>query len=714
MFLAVLLVPISALAQSTAADEIPARLRHFEGTVTVQRAAVSDSEAAVVNLPLGRGDRVVTAADGRVEITLNDGGTFWLDARSSLDFLSLPAAGAAGEMIVRLWAGSLYVDRPLPTVGRLGALRIDAPNGTVTLDRDGLFRVDLDESQNVWLSVYDGAASLTAGGLTEVVSAGQRSLAEAGTAPARAAAFNTVEIDDFDGWRADRVALYADSRQYVQDREYIPRTIAHHAADLEPYGTWAYDTSFSSWYWKPHAAVAWTPYRHGRWVYTYGGWSWVPSAPWGYVTTHYGRWHQTGYNGWVWFPGSVWAPASVHWYVGPRYVGWVPLNYYGRPAVSFGVHFGGRGYGLSVGFGFGGYYGWGYPYYQPYYGCCSYYGRGGYGSYGRYTNYDYGRRGIAVGKTGSAFGGRAVNGLGYRAGQDAWTVVPQESFGAANTARRAIARNALPPDLDRSSRTLLSGTLRAREPSRLTPTTRAAVSRDGYRSTVDGDRTVTGAVRSTNGTTNVGARRTAVSRSGYRSVPANTQTSTTRVGNQPASGAVRSTTGRSPVRAQPRATARPRSTLNPTSAPRRTVTPAPTLRPSSSYARPATYGRRPTGSVQGPVRGTTRSATPRTVSPTRRPSAVRPSSPSRMPAVRPGGTSRRPFSGSVPTARPRVSAPRPSGTRPSMGSRPSIARPSSPRPSVRRPSGAAPSRGPGRTGVRTARPRPGGKPPGGA
>ena len=216
----------------------------------------------------------------------------------------------------------------------------------------------------------------------------------------------------------------------------------HHAADLEPYGAWAYDTGLSSWYWRPHATVAWTPYRYGRWVYTYGGWSWVPSAPWGYVTTHYGRWHHTGYNGWAWYPGSVWTHASVHWYVGPRYVGWVPLNYYGRPAVSFSVHFGGR---------------------TP--------------------TYDYGRRGVSVGKTGSAFGGRAVNRLGYRAGSNAWTVVPQDSFGSANTARRAIARNALPADLDRSSRVLLSGPLRARQPGRLTPTARTAVSRNGYRAT---------------------------------------------------------------------------------------------------------------------------------------------------------------------------------------------------------------------------------------
>ena len=583
VFLAVLLVPVSSLAQTTAADEIPARLRHFEGTVTVQRAAVSDTQDAVVNLPLGRGDRVVTAADGRAEITLDDGSTVWLDARSSLDFLSLSSADPSGGMIVRLWAGSLYVDRPLPPTGRLAPLRIDAPNGTVMLDRDGLFRVDLDQNQGVWLSVYDGTASLTAGGLTEVVGAGQRSLAEAGTAPALAAAFNTVETDGFDGWRAERVAFYAESHQYVRARDYIPRTIVHHAADLEPYGAWAYDTGLSSWYWKPYATIAWTPYRYGRWVYTYGGWSWVPSAPWGYVTTHYGRWHHTGYNGWAWFPGSVWSHASVHWYIGPRYVGWVPLNYYGRPAVSFSVHFGGRG---------------------------------------RFPTYDYGRRGVSVGRTGSAFGGRTVNGLGYRAGPDAWTVVPQESFGSPNTARRAIARNALPADLDRSSRTLRSGTLRARELRRLTPTGRAAVSRNGYRATGTTRPSTTVPRRTATPT------RTARPSSSYSRSPTYGRRST------------RSATPRTVRPAQRSRSVRPSALPVPatrlrTRAPRQSLRTAPTARPRIS-------GPRPSGS---------------------RPSVSRPSSP--RPSVRrPQGSA--PSRGSrrapVRTARPRPGGKPPGGS----------------------------------------------------
>jgi len=488
-----LAVPFAALAQQPAQTatptEIPARLRHLEGTVTVQRAAAGDTEAAVINLPIGSGDRVWSDEDGRVEIMFEDGTSLWLDARTTLDFVSLPRPDELGGTLLRLWTGSLYVQRPTPQSGNLVALRLDAPTGSISFDEPGLFRVDLDEDQTLWLSAYDGAALLDAGGLSELVLAGQRTLAETGSAPARAAAFNTSEVDDFGDWRDQRVALFASTHQFTQEREYLPDNIVHYAADLEPYGSWSYHPTYSAWYWKPYAAVAWAPYRHGRWVYTYAGWSWVPAASWGYVTTHYGRWQYTG-GGWGWFPGSVWAPASVQWSVGGGYVGWAPLNYWGQPAVGFGAYVGG---GVSIGISFGGYWGYRDPYWgwggswwgwgggrgwghRPCYGCCYRCGGGGWGGgWGRPGRYpSYGGRGYPIGPIGSASGtGRVVNGRGYRSGlDDAWTMVPAEDFTTRDTGRVAVARSALPTNLDQATRATMSGNMRARQPSTLVPDNR--------------------------------------------------------------------------------------------------------------------------------------------------------------------------------------------------------------------------------------------------
>jgi len=486
--------PPSSVQEPAAPHEIPARLRYLEGTVTVQRAAAGKTEAADINLPLGTGDRVWSSDDGRVELMFEDGTSIWMDADTTLDLVSLRPRNGREGLILRLWTGSVFVHRPVPITGALQPLRFDAPSGAVRFDEPGLFRVDLDRDQSLWLSVYDGSAVLEAGGLRELVTAGQRTLAQLDSAPARAVAFNTAEADAFSSWRDGRMLLYASSYRYVRERDYVPETIVRYAADLEPYGSWSYHSTYGSWYWKPYAAVSWSPYRDGRWVYTYGGWSWVPAAPWGYVTTHYGRWHHSAYSGWMWFPGRVWTPASVHWYIGPSHVGWVPLNYYGRPAVSFGVHFGGGSFGVSVGYGgYGGYdpyyryygnrgsYGYGgYHGFGGHYGFAGHYGYGGHHGYGgRYgsgynqISYSGGRggNGVRVGPIGSASRtGRVVNNAGYASGLGAaWTVVPSEDFGDRNVGRAAVARSALPRGLDQASKALVSGPLRARRPATLIP-----------------------------------------------------------------------------------------------------------------------------------------------------------------------------------------------------------------------------------------------------
>jgi hypothetical protein len=63
------------------------------------------------------------------------------------------------------------------------------------------------------------------------------------------------------------------------------------------------------------------------------GWTWLPYEPWGWATFHYGRWHWSAGFGWYWIPTTAWGPGWVHWYSGYDYVGWAPVNYWGRPGV---------------------------------------------------------------------------------------------------------------------------------------------------------------------------------------------------------------------------------------------------------------------------------------------------------------------------------------------------------------------------------------------
>lgn len=403
------------------AGPVPVRVRHFEGVVTVQRASAGGTSEAIPNLPLDAGDRIWTEHDGRAELTLSDGTTVWLDERTTLDIVTL-AGERGGSTILRLWGGSLLVWRPALPV--LPELRLDNGENVVRLHHPGLSRVDIDDEHRLWLSVYDGQASLEAGGLVETLTAGEQSYTEPGSAPATAGVFRTAEVDDFGRWQQQRWSAYAETTQHVAARDYVPAEVRPYAGELEAAGSWFYHDDFGSHAWRPTVALDWSPYQRGRWVWAYGGWTWASSAPWGWATAHYGRWHHLPSYGWVWFPGGGYRSAWVSWYVGYGYVGWSPIGYWGRPFISIGLWFGG---GHGYGHGYHGGYNYTYP---------SHYGNG-----------------------------RAVAGHGYARGgtvvPSGWTLTDVASFGSGESVRRAVSRTAVPAGAAQNVVTL-SGALRQR------------------------------------------------------------------------------------------------------------------------------------------------------------------------------------------------------------------------------------------------------------
>ncbi len=415
------------LAQDQPVGPVPVRVRHVEGAVTVQRASAGETSSAIVNLPLDAGDRIWTEGDGRAELTLGDGTTVWLDERTTIDIVALTEE-RAGSNILRLWGGSVLVWRPSST--DLPSLRFDSADTVVSLADPGLSRVDIDDERRLWLSVFDGRASMAAGGLVETLAAGQQTYTEPGTAPARAIAFSTADVDAFGRWQQGRWSSDAATTRYVVQREYVPREVRPYAAELEAAGSWFYHDDFGTYAWRPTVAVGWSPYRHGRWVWGYGGWTWASSARWGWATAHYGRWHHLPHRGWVWFPGGGYRPASVSWYVGYGYVGWSPIGYYGRPFISINLWFGG---------------GHGY----------------GHGYHGRH-NYQYPSQ--------AGYGGRAVAGRGYARGGTAspagWTLVAAGDLGRGESTRRAVSRAVLPAGAAQNAASL-NGALRQRNVSAL-------------------------------------------------------------------------------------------------------------------------------------------------------------------------------------------------------------------------------------------------------
>jgi hypothetical protein len=75
-------------------------------------------------------------------------------------------------------------------------------------------------------------------------------------------------------------------------------------------------------------AVAWVPFRDGKWVWYEGlGYTWVSAEPWGWLPFHYGRWMLREGMGWFWVPGTgaIFKPGETFWLAGKGVAGWGPL-----------------------------------------------------------------------------------------------------------------------------------------------------------------------------------------------------------------------------------------------------------------------------------------------------------------------------------------------------------------------------------------------------
>src|SRR3954471_15236598 len=86
------LIAVAAVAAPVCAQDPPdalppAHIAFVDGSALVSHAG-SESEPAVVNMPVVQGDRVQTLARSRVEIMFPDGAGIAIDADSNVEFLT--------------------------------------------------------------------------------------------------------------------------------------------------------------------------------------------------------------------------------------------------------------------------------------------------------------------------------------------------------------------------------------------------------------------------------------------------------------------------------------------------------------------------------------------------------------------------------------------------------------------------------------------------
>lgn len=314
-----------------------ARISFLRGDVQIRRADGEEWERAAQNLPIVEGDEIATDAGARLEIQFNSVNYLRLAENSHLRIVNLKDEGIA----VSLPQGSLSL-RVLEFDKDRAYFEIDAPKTTVSVQKEGMYRVDAGDERatEIRVSVVDKGEARIYSETSGFTLRGGRS-ARIFLAGNYAGEWETADAsryaDEFDEWALERDAVIAKRLRDAHYDEYYDRDI-YGAEDLSEYGEWIHTRKYG-YVWRPFnnsisQYADWSPYRYGhwRWVPPYG-WTWINDEPWGWATYHHGRWVYDD-DTWVWSPygkqrsrRSWWQPALVVLVTLNSNVCWYPLPY---------------------------------------------------------------------------------------------------------------------------------------------------------------------------------------------------------------------------------------------------------------------------------------------------------------------------------------------------------------------------------------------------
>ena len=299
-----------------------ARISLMQGNVSTQRGDTGDWTAATVNTPLVPGDRVSTGDRSRAEVQLDYANIIRLDSNAAVRITNLDPHHIQIELAQGLVG---FVSFPASEAD----VEIDTPNLAIHPQRDGYYRIEVNDRGETLVTVRRGQAEVgTAEGST-TINPGQEITVRGDVASAQYRTGAAADRDGFDDWNENRDRTL---RASLNKQNLSPYYTG--GADLDQNGTWQNVPDYGQ-VWSPNNVPQnWAPYQNGSWVWEPGwGWTWVAAEPWGWAPYHYGRWFVWN-GGWVWWPGPVypyyrplWAPAYVSFF------GW------------------GRGFGIGFGFG---------------------------------------------------------------------------------------------------------------------------------------------------------------------------------------------------------------------------------------------------------------------------------------------------------------------------------------------------------------------------
>jgi hypothetical protein len=302
------------------------RLSFVEGNVTIQRADIADWAEAPGNTPIQEGFKLSTAESSFAEVEFENGSTVRLGQLSVLEFTQL-ALASDGSKINCLTMFMGYATFHASPVGQ-DAYEVRTPNATLTPRGKALFRVDIDSSNERVEAFYGSVEVASALGSWTLAKNSVLELSPGTDQPDQLS--EGIAKDDWDKWVQER-----ESRAEAAQKSTTPGADSYNGgdtfygwSDLSYYGNWSYMPGFG-YGWMPNVYPGWYPYSFGRWCWYPGfGYTWISFDPWGWLPYHYGGWTFIPGLGWAWFPGSfgAWSPGLVTWYMGPGWIGWMPLS----------------------------------------------------------------------------------------------------------------------------------------------------------------------------------------------------------------------------------------------------------------------------------------------------------------------------------------------------------------------------------------------------
>jgi hypothetical protein len=345
--------PQQSQDDGNAPDHGVARIAFMNGNVSVRRGDSGDLVAAIMNVPLTIGDRLVTADGARAEVQFDAVNLIRLGPATEVRFSEL--AYHRYQIQVATGTTSFRVLRDNDA-----QIEISTPTVSVRPATKGVYRVTVKPDGTSEITVRSGDAEIFGPKGSEQLHAGHTMLTRGSPNDPEFQVVSTSPEDEFDHWAAsrDRIYLNARSPQYVSPDVYGTE-------DMDQNGRWVNDGSYGN-VWVPQVDPGWAPYQCGRWVWLdFYGWTWQPCEAWGWAPFHYGRWYM-GVYGWSWWPGPVvatafWHPALVGFFgfgapgigvgfgFGFANVGWVPLAPFERFQAWYGPgYYGGFRGGFNV------------------------------------------------------------------------------------------------------------------------------------------------------------------------------------------------------------------------------------------------------------------------------------------------------------------------------------------------------------------------------